>query len=182
MKNFDKSKLVNKTNKELEVYINEPEKFASEAVECAVHILEDRGYRLSEIELESIARKQKANKKNKIVLGKEYLWASNLLFLVFLVSSYLLLHLVDYNLWTMMHVILLFPTLIPILICAILVRCFSGMKYLIPLLFILIAWGHYLIAFAEKLDTFENILMYSQYVILLIATLILFTYKKSPTS
>ena len=37
-------------------------------------------------------------------------------------------------------------------------------------------------AFAEKLDTFEIILMYSHYVILLIATLILFTYKKSPTS
>lgn len=57
MKHFDKFKLVNMTNKELEVYINEPEKFESEAVECAVHILEDRGYRLSEIELESIARK-----------------------------------------------------------------------------------------------------------------------------
>jgi hypothetical protein len=78
MKHFDKSKLVNKTNMELEVYINEPEKFESEAVECAVHILEDRGYRLSEIELESIARKQNANQKIKLELGKEYFWASNL--------------------------------------------------------------------------------------------------------
>jgi hypothetical protein len=40
--------------------------------------LEDRGYRLSEIELESIARKQNANQKIKLELGKEYFWASNL--------------------------------------------------------------------------------------------------------
>jgi len=72
MKHFDKSKLLNKTNKELEVYINQPEKFAPEAVECAVEILGDREYGLSEIESESIARKQKANQKIKLELGKEY--------------------------------------------------------------------------------------------------------------
>ena len=42
MKHFDKSKLLNKTNRELEVYVNQPEKFKSEAVECAVEILKER--------------------------------------------------------------------------------------------------------------------------------------------
>ena len=43
MKSFDKSKLLNKTNKELEVYIREPEKFEPKAVDCAVQILRERG-------------------------------------------------------------------------------------------------------------------------------------------
>jgi hypothetical protein len=43
MKNFEKSKLLRKTNKELEVYINQPEKFGSEAVDCAISVLRERG-------------------------------------------------------------------------------------------------------------------------------------------
>lgn len=42
--------------------------------------------------------------------------------------------------------------------------------------------NYLIIAYSENLDMFENILMYSQYMIWLLATVILFTYKKSPTS
>jgi hypothetical protein len=180
MKHFDKSKLVNKTNMELEVYINEPEKFESEAVECAVHILEDRGYRLSEIELESIARKQNANQKIKLELGKEYFWASNLLFLLLLVNVCLLFHLVNYDFRIFVHLVFSIPNIV-IFICAILLRISKRIKYFIPLLFFPIAFSHIINTFTEKPGAFENTLMYSQYIIWCITNIILFT-KKSPTS
>lgn len=42
--------------------------------------------------------------------------------------------------------------------------------------------NYLIIAYSENLDMFENILMYSQYMIRLLTNVILFTYKKSPTS
>lgn len=87
MKSFDKSKLLDKTNKELEVYINEPYKFQPEAVSTAIHLLKERGYNFTQDDLDCLALKQKANQKINIILGKEYFLASNLIFLLFAVSK-----------------------------------------------------------------------------------------------
>jgi len=190
MKGFAKFKLLNKTNRELELYINEPEKFESEAVACAYAVLLERKYEFTDEHKRIINSLINHNNiENLKKLEEQKLFRDNiklintLTLLLYLLTALSVIYLVytfyDKQLLDYLNPILFIPSII-IFITAILIRLKFKYRYLIPGLIILIIANYATSAYFEKVNYFSNILFSLQLIVWGVATIILFTYKKYP--
>ena len=192
MKSFDKSKLLYKTNKELELYINEPEKFAPKAVACAYAVLLERKYEFTDEHKRSVnCLINHNNIENLKKLEEEKLIRDNiklinilslLLYLLTALSAFYLVYtFYSKQLLESLNPILFIPSVI-LFITAIIIRLKFKYRYLIPGLIIPIIGNYATSAYFENVDYFSNVLFLLQLIVWGIAILLLFTYKKSPTS
>ncbi|GEM_PF-5635172 len=190
MKGFDKFKLLNKTNRELELYINEPEKYESEAVASAYAVLLERKYEFTDEHKRNIYSLINHNNiENFKKLEEEKLIRDNikfiniLSFLLYLLATisvfYLIYTFYSKRLLEFLNPILFIPSVI-LFITAIITRLKFKNTYLVPGLIIPIIANYASSAYFENVDYLSNVLFLLQLIIWGVANLILFLYKKSP--
>ncbi|NGM71879.1 hypothetical protein [Sphingobacterium sp. SGL-16] len=190
MKGFDKFKLLNKTNRELELYINEPEKYESEAVASAYAVLLERKYVFTDEHKWNINSLINHNNiENLKILEEQKLITDNiklintLTLILYLLTALSVIYLVytfyDKQLLDSLNPILFIPSII-IFITAILIRLKFKYRYLIPGLIIPIIANYASSSYFENVDYLSNVLFLLQLIIWGVANLILFLYKKSP--